>query len=206
VVAITDPGMSLAAQARRQGIRYRFENPVDIGGRYSALSYFGLMPMALLGVDITTLLERAHQMWVSCGPFIPAEANPGVSFGTLLGLAARQGRNRVTFAPAKSLDPFGAWVAQLLAASTGKAGLGLLPVVDEALGPPEAYKTDRVFVALRLAKDENAAGEKELTALEQAGHPVVRITMNEVIDLGAECFRWQVAAATAGAIMGANPF
>jgi transaldolase / glucose-6-phosphate isomerase len=206
VVAITDPGTPLAAEARRQGFRYCFENPLDIGGRYSALSYFGLMPMALLGVDITTLLERAHQMWVSCGPFIPAEANPGVSFGTLLGLAARQGRNRVTFASAKSLDPFGAWVAQLLAASTGKAGLGLVPVVHEALGPPEAYKTDRVFVALRLAKDENAAGEKELTALEQAGHPVVRITIAEVNDLGAECFRWEVAAATAGAIMGANPF
>jgi transaldolase/glucose-6-phosphate isomerase len=206
VVAITDPGAPLAAEARRQGFRYCFENPVDIGGRYSALSYFGLVPMALLGVDITTLLERAHQMWVSCGPFIPAEANPGVSLGTLLGLAARQGRNRVTFVSAKSLDAFGTWAAQLLAASTGKAGLGLVPVVHEALGPPDTYRADRVFVSLRLAKDEDAAREKELTALEQAGHPVVRITMNEVIDLGAECFRWEVAGATAGAIMGANPF
>jgi transaldolase/glucose-6-phosphate isomerase len=205
-VAITDPGTPLAAEARRQGFRYCFENPADIGGRYSALSYFGLMPMALLGIDITTLLERAQQMWVSCGPFIPAEANPGVSLGTLLGLAARQGRNRVTLLSAKSLGAFGTWAAQLLAASTGKAGLGLVPVVHEVLGPPEAYRADRVFVALRLAKDEDAAGEKKLTALEQAGHPVVRITMNEVIDLGAECFRWQVAAATAGAIMGANPF
>jgi hypothetical protein len=145
-------------------------------------------------------------MRVSCGPFITAEANPGVRFGTLLGLAARQGRNRVTFASAKSLDAFGTWAAQLLGASTGKAGLGLVLVVHEELGPPDAYRADRVFVSLRLAKDEDAAGEKELTALEQPSHPVVRITLSEVIDLGAECFRWEVAAATAGAIMGANPF
>jgi transaldolase/glucose-6-phosphate isomerase len=207
VVAITDPGTPLAAEVRRQGFRYRFENPADIGGRHSALSYFGLVPMALLGIDITTLLERAHQMWVSCGPFIPAEANPGVSLGTLLALAARQGRNQVTFVSAKSLDAFGNWAAQLLAASTGKAGLGLVPVVQhEALSPPNAYRANRVFVSLRLEKDEDAAREKHLAALEQAGHPVVRITMNGVIDLGAECFRWEVAAATAGAIMGANAF
>jgi transaldolase/glucose-6-phosphate isomerase len=191
VVAITDPGTPLAAEARRQGFRHCFENPVDIGGRHSALSYFGLVPMALLGIDITTFLERAHQMWVSCGPFIPAEANPGVSLGTLLALAARQRRNQVTFVPAQSLDASGNWAAQLLAASTGKVGLGLVPVVQhEALGPPDAYRADRVFVSLRLEKDEDAAREKQLAALEQAGHPVVRITMNEVIDLGAECFRW----------------
>jgi transaldolase/glucose-6-phosphate isomerase len=206
LVTITDLGTPLAAEVHRQGFRHCFENPADIGGRYSALSYFGLVPMALLGIDIITLLERAHQMWVSCGPFIPAEANPGVSLGTLLGLAARQGRNQVTFVSAKPLDAFGHWAAQLMAASTGKAGLGLVPVVHEPLGTPEVYRADRVFVSQRLARDEDGTGEKQLTALEQAGHPVVRITMNEVIDLGAECFRWEVAAATAGAIMGANPF
>jgi hypothetical protein len=112
----------------------------------------------------------------------------------------------VTFVSAKPLDAFGHWAAQLMAASTGKAGLGLVPVVHEPLGTPEVYRADRVFVSQRLARDEDGTGEKQLTALEQAGHPVVRITMNEVIDLGAECFRWEVAAATAGAIMGANPF
>jgi hypothetical protein len=163
------------------------------------------VPAALLGVDSTAFLERAHQMWVSCGPFILAKANPGASLGTLLGLSARQGRGKVTFVPSESLRALGAWAAQLLTTSTGKEGLGLVPVVHEALGTPEGYRTDRVFVPLRLAKDEDAAGEKQLAALEQAGHPVVRIAMPDVIGLGAECFRWEVAAATAGAIVGANP-
>jgi transaldolase/glucose-6-phosphate isomerase len=205
-VAITDLGTPLAAEAYRQGFRYCFENPADIGGHYSALSYFGLVAMALLGVDITTFMEHAHQMWVSCGPFIPAEANPGLSLGALLGLAARQGREKVTFVPSESLRVLGAWAAQLLATSPGKDSLGLVPVVHEPLGTPEVYSADRVFVSLRLAKDEDAAREKQLAALEQAGHPVVRITMPEAIDLGAECFRWEVARATAAVIVGANPF
>jgi transaldolase/glucose-6-phosphate isomerase len=206
VVAITDPGTPLAAEARRQGLRYCFENPADIGGRYSALSYFGLVPMALLGVDITTLLERAHQMWVSCGPFIPAEANPGVSLGTLLGMAVRHGRGKVTFAPSEALAAFATWAARLLAANTEKGGLGLVPVVHEPLGTPEVYRADRVFVSLCLATEEGTGTEKQLAELEEAGHPVVRITMPGVTALGAECFRWEVAAATAGAILGANPF
>jgi transaldolase/glucose-6-phosphate isomerase len=204
-VAITDPGTSLAEEARRHGFRHCFENPADIGGRYSALSYFGLVPMALLGVDLPTLLERAHQMWLSCGPFVPAEANPGVSLGALLGMAAGQGRNQVNLVPSKSLGAFGAWVGQVLATSTGKEGRGLVPVVHEPLGTPEVCRADRVFVSLRLAKDEDTGTEKQLAALEEAGHPVVRITMPEAIDLGAECFRWEVAAATAGAIVGTNP-
>jgi transaldolase/glucose-6-phosphate isomerase len=204
-VAITDPGTPPAEEARRHGFRHCFENPADTGGRYSALSYFGLVPIALLGVDIPTLLVRAHQMWLSCGPFVPAEAHPGVSLGTLLGLAAGQGRNQVNLVPSKSLSAFAAWVGQLLVTSTGKEGLGLVPVVHEALGTPDIYRADRVFVFLRLAKDEDAAREKELTALEQVGHPAVRITMTEIIDLGAECFRWEVATATAAAIMGVIP-
>jgi glucose-6-phosphate isomerase len=206
VVAITDLGTPLAAEARRQGFRRCFENPTDIGGRYSALSYFGLVPMALLGVDITALLERAHQMWVSCGPFIPAEANPGVSLGALLGLAARRGRNKVTFVSGEPLSAFSTWAAQLLTTSAGKEGLGLVPVVHEPLGTPEVYRADRVFVSLHLAKGEDIAAEKQLASLAEAGHPVVRISIPATIDLGAECFRWEVAVATAGAIVGANPF
>jgi transaldolase/glucose-6-phosphate isomerase len=204
-VAITDLGTPLAPEAHSQGFRHCFENPADIGGRYSALSYFGLVPMALLGVNITTFLDHPHQMWVSCGTFIPAEANPGVSLGASLGLAARQGHDKVTFVPSESLRALGAWAAQLLTISTGKEGLGLVPVVHEAPGTPEVYSTDRVFVSLRLAKDEDAAREKQLAALEPAGHPVARITMPDAIDLGAECFRWEVATATVGAIVGPNP-
>jgi transaldolase / glucose-6-phosphate isomerase len=204
-VAITDSGTALAEEARRHGFRHCFENPPDIGSRYSALSYFGLVPTALLGVDIATFLERAHQMWVSCGPFIPAEANPGVSLGALLGMAARQGRHQVTLVSSQSLGAFSAWVGQLLAVITGKEGRGLVPVVHEPLGTPDVYGADRVFVSFRLAKDEEVATDKRLAALEEAGQPVVRIIMPETIDLGAECFRWEVATATAGAIVGANP-
>ena len=205
-VAITDPGTPLAEEARRQGFRHCFENPADISGRYSALSYFGLVPMALLGIDIPTVLERAHRMRVSCGPFIPAEANPGISLGALLGMAARQGRPKVTLVPSTSLGAFSAWIGQLLAACAGKAGRGLTAVVHEPLDTPDVYRADRVFVSLRFAKDEDAAAEKRLAILEEAGHPVVRIIIPEAIDLGAECFRWEVATATAAAIVGANPF
>ncbi len=205
-IAITDAGTPLAEEAHRHGFRHCFENPADISGPYSALSYFGLVPMALLGVDIPTFLERAHQMWLSCGPFIPAETNPGVSLGTCLGMAARQGREKVTFVPSEALVTFGAWAEQLLAASTGKEGRGLAVVVHEPLGTPEVYRADRVFVSLRLATDEDTGTEKQLAALEEAGHPVVRLTLPEAIDLGAECFRWEVAAATAAVILGVNPF
>ncbi len=205
-IAITDAGTPLAEEAHRHGFRHCFENPADISGPYSALSYFGLVPMALLGVDIPTFLERAHQMWLSCGPFIPAETNPGVSLGTCLGMAARHGRDKVTFVPSEALVTFGAWAEQLLAASTGKEGRGLAVVVHEPLGTPEVYRADRVFVSLRLATDEDTGTEKQLAALEEAGHPVVRLTLPEAIDLGAECFRWEVAAATAAVILGVNPF
>jgi transaldolase/glucose-6-phosphate isomerase len=145
-------------------------------------------------------------MWVSCERFIPADANPGVGLGALLGMAARQGRHQVTLVASKPLGAFSAWVGQLLATSTGKEGRGLVPVVHEPLGTPDVYGADRVFVSLHLAKDEDVATEERLAALEEAGHPVVRITMPETIDLGAECFRWEVATATVGAILGGNPF
>lgn len=205
-VAITDPGTPLAEEAHNKGFRRCFENPEDIGGRYSALSYFGLVPMALLGLDIAALLEYGRQMRVSCGPFLPAATNPGVGFGTLLGMAARHRRDKVTLVVAEPIRAFGAWVEQLLAESTGKGGRGLVPVDGEPLGPPEVYSHDRVFVALHLAGDEPLATAKPLAALEAGGHPVVRIRLPEAMALGGECFRWGVATATAGAILGVNPF
>jgi transaldolase/glucose-6-phosphate isomerase len=205
-VAITDPGTPLAEEARHKGFRHCFENPKDIGGRYSALSYFGLVAMALLGIDIAALLERAHQMRVSCGPLIPAAANPGISLGTLLGMAARHGRDKVTFVFAKPIRAFGAWAEQLLAESTGKKGQGLVPVDGEPLGSPDLYSSDRVFVSMHLAGSEDATTVKQLAALEETGHPVVRISIPEAIAFGGEFFRWELATATAGAILSVNPF
>jgi transaldolase/glucose-6-phosphate isomerase len=205
-VAITDAGTPLAEEARQHGFRHCFENPADIGGRYAALSYFGLVPMALMGIDIAAVLERAHQMQISCGPLLPAAANPGLSLGTLLGMAARHGRDKVTFVLAQPLQAFGAWVEQLLAESTGKDGRGLIPVVDEPLGPTQVYSHDRLFVWLRLGEHAEPAIEEQLTILEKAGHPVVRIAVPAVLDLGAEALRWELATATAGALLGVNPF
>jgi transaldolase/glucose-6-phosphate isomerase len=205
-VAITDPGTPLAEEARNKGFRHYFENPEDIGGRYSALSYFGLVPMALLGIDLAALLERAHQMRVSCGPFIPAEANPGISLGTLLGMAARHGRDKVTLVLAEPIRAFGAWAEQLLAESTGKEGRGLVPVDGEPLGLPDVYSNDRVFVSIHLAGSGDATTANLLGALEETGHPVVRLSIPEAIAFGGEFFRWEIATATAGAIMCVNPF
>jgi transaldolase / glucose-6-phosphate isomerase len=205
-VAITDPGTPLAQEARRQNFRRCFENPPDIGGRYSALSYFGLVPMALLGIDIDTLLERAHQMALSSGPFVPADTNVGVSLGTTLGMAALQGRDKVTFVLAESIGAFGYWAEQLLAESTGKEGRGLVPVEGEPLGAPAVYGPDRIFVWLRTADCLDTDTEAKLTTLEKAGHPGIRIVIHDALDLGAEFLRWELATATAGAILEVNPF
>jgi transaldolase/glucose-6-phosphate isomerase len=205
-VAITDPGTPLAKEADAQGFRRTFENPEDIGGRYSALSYFGLVPMALLGFDVGRLLDRALGMQQTCGSFIPAARNPGVHLGALLGLAARQGRDKVTFAPSRSLGAFGAWAEQLLAESTGKAGRGLIPVDGEPPGPSDAYGRDRLFVGLREAGDDDGGANAFLEARAAEGHPIVRIELSDPLDLGAEFFRWEVAASVAGSILGINAF
>jgi transaldolase/glucose-6-phosphate isomerase len=204
-VAITDAGTPLAVAARQQGFRHCFENPADIGGRYAALSYFGLVPMALLGIDIAAVLEGAQQMQVSCGPLLPAAANPRLSLGALLGMAARHGRDKVTFVLAQPMQAFGAWVEQLLAESTGKDGQGLVPVVDEPLGPPKVYSPDRLFVLVRPGGHVEPAIEEQLSILEKARYPVGRITVPTVQELGAECLRWELATATAGALLGVNP-
>jgi transaldolase/glucose-6-phosphate isomerase len=162
--------------------------------------------MALMGIDITGILDNAHQMQLSCGPFVPAEANSGVSLGTLLGMNHRQGRDLITFVLSDSVRAFGDWVEQLLAESTGKESQGLLPVLDESLGSPRMYGDDRVFVRLYTSNEKDKNVENKLNALEDAGYSVVRIELRDKMSLGAEFYRWELATATAGAIMGVNPF
>ena len=205
-VAITDPGTPLASEAGTQGFRRCFENSEDIGGRYSALSYFGLVPMALLGLDLAGLLDRADLMQGSCGPFIPAESNPGLHLGAVLGLSARAGRDKVTLVPSRSLAAFGAWAEQLLAESTGKAGRGLIPVDGEPLGRADSYGDDRLFVGIREAGDDAGEVAEFLKARATEGHPVVRLTLSDPLDIAAEFLRWELATAVAGSILGINPF
>lgn len=205
--AITDPDTPLADEAEQREFRRVFENPVDIGGRYSALSYFGLVPMALIGIDLENILNAARQMRVSCGAEVPSSSNLGVELGTALGLWAGDGRDKVTFSFSRSVAPFGLWLEQLLAESTGKEGRGLVPIAGEPLGEPAVYGEDRVFVCMSAADDGQGDDlNRRLAALEKAGHPVIRIELADRIGLGAEFFHWEVATATAGAIIGVDAF
>ena len=205
-IAITDEGTSLQDEAGERNFRKVFTNPEDYGGRYSALSYFGLVPMALIGVDIREILHNAHQMEIGSGAFIPSESNPAVSLGTTIGINAALGRNKVTFVLSDSISAFGYWVEQLIAESTGKEGKGILPVEGEILGQPGLYSNDRIFVYLHAGNDEKQKDERKLNALHKAGHPVIRIDMKNKLALGAEFFRWELATATAGKIINVNPF
>lgn len=194
-VAITDPETPLSKQADQEGFRRCFLNPPDIGGRYSALSYFGLVPAAAIGLDIDRLLEGAQAL----------DQPAAVELGATLGAMAREGRDKITFLPAPALRSFGAWAEQLLAESTGKQGKGLIPVDGEPAGPPEVYGNDRLFVRLRLAGQPDGL-DSPVRAIQAAGHPVVTIEMNDVYGLGAEFRRWEIATAAAGALLGINPF
>ncbi len=201
-IAITDPGSSLESLARTLDFRRTFLNDPDIGGRYSALSYFGLVPAALIGMDLAMLLERATLMAKDCTA--PADINPGALLGALIGAMARAGRDKLTLVSSPQIAPFGAWVEQLIAESTGKEGKGILPVHGETLLEPTVYSDDRLFVNLGLKGDNTY--ETELTALEQRGHIVIRIRLSDLYDLGKEIFRWEIATAIAGSILGINPF
>ena len=197
-VAITDPGTPLEALARTRGFRATFLNPPDVGGRYSALSLVGLVPAALLGADLEALLESAQEMACACHSCVPCEDHPGTHLGAVLGQAARSGRDKLTLVLPAELGSLGAWIEQLVAESTGKEGTGIFPVAGEDLGPPSVYGTDRLFVAL---------GDHEaLTALEDAGHPVVRLAHRGREGLGGEFFRFEFATAFAGAVLSINPF
>ncbi len=204
--AITDAGTPLAEEAVRKGFLRVFENPADIGGRYSALSYFGLVPMALAGIDIGRILQSARAMASSCGPEVPVDANPALSLGAFLALNARQGRDKITLSFSRSLRSLGAWVEQLLAESTGKHGAGLIPIDGEDAGKPDSYGRDRVFVHVGLPDDDAPGAARRLTALEKAGFPVVRIEIPDRYALGGEFLRWELATAAAAAVLGVNAF
>jgi len=205
-VAITDPGTSLEALAKEQRFRAVFHGYPDIGGRYSALSNFGMVPAALLGVDVIGLLERAERMAQASKSCVPVKENPGVALGVVLAEAARAGRDKVTFAVSGSIGTLAGWLEQLIAESTGKEGKGLIPVAEESLGAPSVYSNDRIFVQIKLADLNDADEEGKLAALQKAGNPVVRITMGSKMDLGEEFYRWEVATATVGALMGIDAF
>jgi len=204
-IAITDKGTPLVKIAKKYQFRKVFINNPDLGGRYSVLSDFGLVPMALMGVDIKALLSSAKQMEDSCKSN-SAETNPGISLGVLLGVCEQHGRDKVTFVLSPSISAFGYWVEQLLAESTGKEGRGLIPVNGELPGTPDVYGTDRIFVHMYLPSDDNKEDEKKIKALEEAGHPIVRIKVANKIALGGEYYRWEIAAAIAGIIIGINSF
>jgi transaldolase/glucose-6-phosphate isomerase len=204
-VAVTDPGASLADLAARYHFRETFLNDPTIGGRYSALSYFGLVAAALISMDLPLLLERGMQMGRSCGPEVPAQSNPAAQLGVVMAEAARAGRDKLTFVLSPSLTSFGDWVEQLIAESTGKEGKGILPVVGEPLGAPSLYAShDRLFVQLRL--EGQAADDAALEELERENQPVVQLGLRDLYDVGAQIFLWEMATAVAGHRLGINPF
>jgi transaldolase/glucose-6-phosphate isomerase len=206
-VAITDPGSTLESRAKELGFWQIFYGRPSIGGRYSVLSKFGLVPAAALGIDTKRLLWSARSMQRSCGPDVPPADNPGIQLGIALGLAAsRFGRDKVTIIASPGIADFGAWLEQLLAESTGKHGLGLIPVVGEPLASPEHYGSDRFFAYLQLDGEVDVPQSAAILALEQAGHPVARIHLPDIWHLGQEFFRWEIATAVAGAVIGIDPF
>lgn len=205
-IAITDAGSPLVKLAEQYHFRRSFLNPPGIGGRYSVLSDFGMLPMALMGLDVRAMMDSALQMKKSCDGQVPTASNPGLSLGASLGICQKYGRDKVSFVMSSSIGAFGYWVEQLLAESTGKEGQGLIPVNGESLVGPEFYSNDRLFVQMVLAGDDVSNDDIKLRALEQAGHPVVRINIPNKLALGAEYYRWEVAVATSGIVMAINPF
>ncbi len=203
-VAITDPGSQLEAYAAENGFRRVFKGDPNIGGRYSILSNFGMVPAAVMGLNVATLLASAERMVQQCGPTIAPEENPGVLLGAVLGTAAKLGRDKLTIIAAEPLAPLGAWIEQLVAESTGKLGQGIVPIDAEPIGAPSVYGSDRLFVYLSIEGDHQY--QESVAALIKAGQPVVTLTIAEVGQLGQEFFRWELATAVAGAIMGVHPF
>jgi transaldolase/glucose-6-phosphate isomerase len=205
-IAITDPGSKLRQAAEIDRFRKIFLGVSSIGGRYSALSDFGMAPAAAIGVDVPQFLDRTSKMVAACGPDVGAFDNPGVILGAVLGVAHSQRRNKVTIIASPGIYDLGAWLEQLLAESTGKNGNGLIPVDRESPANPEAYGEDRLFVYLRLKTDPDPAQDAAVDAIKRAGQPVAQISVLEVYNLGQEFFRWEVATAVAGSIIGINPF
>jgi transaldolase/glucose-6-phosphate isomerase len=205
-IAVTDPGSKMQQVAENDKFWKIFAGVPSIGGRYSALSNFGMVPAAAMGMDLGKFLKNTLEMVRACGAGSPADTNPGVVLGTVLGVAANHGRDKITIIASPGVSDLGAWLEQLIAESTGKVGKGIIPVDREKLAKPTTYGDDRVFAYLRLAAKPNKAQDAAVTAIEKAGHPVVRITLPNVYALGQEFFRWEIATAVAGSIMGINAF
>ncbi len=205
-IAITDPGSKMQQVAETDKFRKIFFGVPSIGGRYSALSNFGMVPAAVMGLDVAKFLNNTQEMVQACDASAAADSNPGVVLGTILGVAANHGRDKITIITSPGISDLGAWLEQLIAESTGKIGKGIIPVDRERLAKPAAYGSDRVFAYLRLASKPNKAQDVAVAALEKAGQPVVRITLPNIYNLGQEFFRWEIATAVAGSIMSINAF
>lgn len=204
-IAITDPGTLMEKMATESNFRHIFLNPADIGGRYSALSYFGMAPAVLMGLEARILLERAAGTARACSPAVQTEENPGALLGTLMAVHASAGRDKLTIVTDQRISALGLWIEQLIAESTGKEGKGILPVDREPLGGPEVYGNDRLFVSLAVERPASRVAAK-LKDLEAAGHPVLYLTLHDLYDLGAQFFLWEFATAVAGWRLGINPF
>ena len=205
-IAITDPGSKMQQVAEADAFRHIFFGVPSIGGRYSALSNFGMIPGAIMGLDVAKFLKNTQEMVKACGASVAADKNPGVLLGAILGTAAKEGADKVTFISSPGISDLGAWLEQLIAESTGKQGKGIIPVDREKLAKPTAYGNDRVFAYLRLETKPDKKQDAAVAALEKDGLPVVRISVKNTYNLGQEFFRWEIATAVAGAIIGINAF
>jgi transaldolase / glucose-6-phosphate isomerase len=205
-IAITDPGSKMQDVAKADGFRHIFFGVPSIGGRYSALSNFGMIPAAIMGLDVAKFLKNTQEMVTACGAVVAADKNPGVVLGAILGTAANEGLDKLTIISSPGISDLGAWLEQLIAESTGKQGKGIVPVDREKLAKPEAYGSDRVFAYLRLETKPDKRQDALVTALEKDGLPVVRISVKNTYNLGQEFFRWEIATAVAGSIIGINAF
>jgi transaldolase/glucose-6-phosphate isomerase len=205
-VAVTDPGSKLEAMAKEHGYSHIFLGDPAIGGRYSVLSVFGMVPAAMMGIDVADFFASSAPMVQACGPDAPPAVNPGVTLGVILGEAANAGRDKLTILTTPELEPIGAWLEQLIAESTGKHGKGIVPVDLEPLAPAEDYGADRLFALLQLEGDEDKDLDAHVAALIAAGQPVVTIRLADKALIGQEFFRWEVATAIAGAVIGIDPF
>jgi transaldolase/glucose-6-phosphate isomerase len=205
-IAITDPGSKMQRVAERDKFRKIFMGVPGIGGRYSALSNFGMVPAAVMGIDVSKFLRNTKKMVDACGEDTDVATNPGAILGTILGISANQGRDKVTIVTSPKIFDLGAWLEQLLAESTGKSGKGIIPVDRELLTKPDAYGADRVFAYLRLESETDKEQSAAIDALAKAGHPVVRIVLPDIYSLGQEFFRWEIATAVAGSLIGINAF
>ncbi len=205
-IAVTDPGSKMQQVAEGDKFWKIFAGVPSIGGRYSALSNFGMVPAAAMGLDVSKFLKTTHEMVAACGATTAADKNPGVILGAVMGAAANQGRDKLTIITSPGIYDLGAWLEQLLAESTGKIGKGIIPVDREKLAKPDKYGNDRVFAYLRLASKPNKAQDAAVAALEKAGHPVVHISVANIHAIGQEFFRWEIATAVAGSVIGINAF